>query len=157
ADCFPSADSIKPEAAVFSVLSRKPPLLHVCFSPAQHCSELQKLEKQQRDIGRKLFPNGNWPASDVPCVRAVSRPHNGKKRRLAVQTVASLSISKLRLDGSRLAVMHANDDSLGVRSASVSGSDAEGRPFESPPVCQTDFLHLAALQSCAQVLGSVQR
>jgi hypothetical protein len=26
--------------------------------------------------------------------------------------------------------MHANDDSLGVRSASVSGSDAEGRPFE---------------------------
>jgi hypothetical protein len=28
-------------------------------------------------------------------VRAVSRPHNGKKRRLAVQTVASLSISKL--------------------------------------------------------------
>jgi hypothetical protein len=28
-----------------------------------------------------------------------------------------------------LAVMHANNDSLGVRSASVSGSDAEGRPF----------------------------
>jgi hypothetical protein len=30
--------------------------------------------------------------------------------------------------------MHANNDSLGVRSASVSGSDAEGRPFE---VCQS--------------------
>src|SRR5215469_11648533 len=26
--------------------------------------------------------------------------------------------------------MHANNDPLGVRSASVSGSDAEGRPFE---------------------------
>src|SRR6266550_8140287 len=26
--------------------------------------------------------------------------------------------------------MHANNDSLGVRSTSVSGSDAEGRPFE---------------------------
>jgi len=26
--------------------------------------------------------------------------------------------------------MHANNDPLGVRSASVSGADAEGRPFE---------------------------
>ena len=47
-----------------------------------------------------------------------------KKRRLAKQTAASLSTSK------RLAVMHANNDPLGVRSDSVSGSDAEGRPFE---------------------------
>jgi len=32
-----------------------------------------------------------------------------------------------------------------------------GKTIWSPPVCQTDFLHLAVLQSCAQVLGSVQR
>jgi hypothetical protein len=32
-----------------------------------------------------------------------------------------------------LAVMHANNDSLGVRSASVSGSDAEGKPREDRP------------------------
>jgi len=71
-------------------------------------------------------------------------PYNGKKRRLAVQTVASLSVSKLWLDGSRLAVMHADNDSLGVRSASVSGSDTEGRPSWSPPVRQTNFLHRVA-------------
>jgi hypothetical protein len=41
-----------------------------------------------------------------------------------------VSFKALIRRGSRLAVMHANDDSLGVRSASVSGSDAEGRPFE---------------------------
>jgi hypothetical protein len=46
---------------------------------------------------------------DVERFLACSSPetaHNGKKRRLAVQTVASLSVSKLWLDGSRLAVMH---------------------------------------------------
>jgi hypothetical protein len=41
-----------------------------------------------------------------------------------------VSFKALIRRGSRLAVMHANDDSLGVRSASVSGSDAEGRPLE---------------------------
>ena len=39
-----------------------------------------------------------------------------------------VSFKALIRRGSRLAVMHANDDSLGVRSASVSGSDAEGLP-----------------------------
>jgi hypothetical protein len=53
-------------------------------------------------------------------------PENSKKRRFAVQTVASLSVSKLRLDGSRLAVMHANNDSLGVQH---SGGDKKASPF----------------------------
>jgi len=37
----------------FLVLARKLPLLHVCFSLAQHCSERQKLEKQQREVTRE--------------------------------------------------------------------------------------------------------
>src|SRR6516165_12341708 len=41
-----------------------------------------------------------------------------------------VSFKALIRRGSRLAVMRANNDSLGVRSASVSGSDAEGRPLE---------------------------
>jgi hypothetical protein len=61
----------------------------------------------------------------------------------AVNRRLPVSFKALIRRGSRLAVMHANNDSLGVRSASVSGSDAEGRPLE---VRQTDFLHLDALQ-----------
>src|SRR5262249_31707626 len=57
-------------------------------------------------------------------------PHNGKKRRLAAKPSPPCPFKALIRRGSRLAVMHANNDPLGVRSASVSGSDAEGRPFE---------------------------
>jgi len=47
-------------------------------------------------------------------------------------------------NSSRLAVMHANNDFLGVRSAyRFWGTDAEGRPYGAP-VCQTGFLHSAA-------------
>src|SRR6516165_10820577 len=53
-----------------------------------------------------------------------------KKRRLAKQTVASLSAQGPDLDCSRLAVMNANNDPLGVRSADpFPGADAEGRLF----------------------------
>src|SRR6516225_7152843 len=53
-----------------------------------------------------------------------------KKRRLAKQTVASLSAQGPELDCSRLAVMNANNDPLGVRSAyPFPVADAEGRPF----------------------------
>src|SRR5215472_13517135 len=56
--------------------------------------------------------------------------HRKKKRRLAEQTVASLSAQGPDLDCSRLAVMNANNDPLGVRSADpFPGADAEGRPF----------------------------
>src|SRR5215467_4388266 len=53
-----------------------------------------------------------------------------KKRRLAKQTVASLSAQGPDLDCSQLAVMNANNDPLGVRSACpFPVADAEGRPF----------------------------
>jgi len=65
----------------------------------------RKLEDQRREAAEKEAANRR--ATDAQVLedaerliaawneRAVSRPHNGKKRRLAVQTVASLSISKL--------------------------------------------------------------
>src|SRR6516225_1392709 len=43
--CLPSQAH---RCTVFLVLARTPPLLHACFSLAQHCRERQKLEKQQR-------------------------------------------------------------------------------------------------------------
>src|SRR5262245_16820876 len=58
-----------------------------------------------------------------------------KKRRLAKQTVVSLSTQGTDLDCSRLAIMNANSDPLSVRSADpFPGADAEGRPFWLPPV-----------------------
>jgi hypothetical protein len=68
-----------------------------------------------------------------------------------------VSFKALIRRASRLAVMHANNDSLGVRSASVSGSDAEGRPSEVIRVRQTGFLHLAAPTLWAPFLGIVER
>ena len=63
----------------------------------------------------------------------LNRPQNGKKRRLAAKPSPPCRFKALIRRGSRLAVMHANNDPLGVRSASVSGPDAEGRPFVSLP------------------------
>jgi hypothetical protein len=50
-------------------------------------------------------------------VRRILFPSHKKKRRFAKQTAASLSFPKLCLDGSRLAVMNANNDSFDVLSA----------------------------------------
>jgi hypothetical protein len=52
-----------------------------------------------------------------------------KKATVRKQTVASLSTSTLRLDGSRLAVMHANYDSPGVRSTDRSAGQIGGKAF----------------------------
>jgi hypothetical protein len=61
--------------------------------------------------------------------RTIGAIYSKKKRRLAEQTAASLSVQGPDLDRSRLAVMTANDDPLDVRiRLSVSGADAEGRP-----------------------------
>src|SRR6516225_4896695 len=55
--------------------------------------------------------------------------------------------------------MHANNDSLSVRSASVSGSDAEGRPFEVRQSARPTFFiwpHLivgTTLRSCREVIA----
>ena len=66
-----------------------------------------------------------------------------------------VSFKALIRRGSRLAVMHANDDSLGVRSASVSGSDAEGRPLEVRPSARPTFF-IWSRYDCGLFLGSVQ-
>src|SRR6516225_1429981 len=63
-----------------------------------------------------------------------------KKRRLAKQTVASLSAQGPDLDCSQLAVMNANNDPLGVRSACpFPVADAEGRPFGFRQFAPTGF------------------
>ena len=66
-----------------------------------------------------------------------------------------VSFKALIRRGSRLAVMHANDDSLGVRSASVSGSDAEGRPLEVRPSARLTFF-IWSRYDCGLFLGSAQ-
>src|SRR5215470_2099388 len=54
--------------------------------------------------------------------------------------------------------MHANNDSLGVRSASVSGSDAEGRPFEVRQSARpTFFIGRATQIFAAFILSSCRK
>ena len=67
--------------------------------------------------------NGGWCAY-------LNYGYGGQRIATAVNRRPPVSFKALIRRGSRLAVMHANNDSLGVRSASVSGSDAEGRPLE---------------------------
>jgi hypothetical protein len=80
-----------------------------------------------------------------------------KKRRLAKQTVASLSAQGPDLDCSRLAVMNANNDPLGVRSAGPFRWQMRREGLLASASSPTGFRHLVALEVSTLTFRDVQR
>jgi hypothetical protein len=98
------------------------------------------------------------PRSDYVRLSNAYRRDELKKRRFAAANRRlPVDFKALIRRRSRLAVMHANNDSLSVRSASVSGSDTEGRPYGVRQLAKTGFLHLATFKLWALFLRSVHR